>query len=142
LIVRVKFSALRDSRWYEYLTRFVLGGLTTVGAGVIADAYGPAKGGLFLAFPAILCASATLVEKHERKRKEERGLAGRRRGIDAAALEASGAALGGIGLAGFAIAVWLLAPGYGIFSLAIASLAWILIAVVSWWLQARVPKGG
>jgi hypothetical protein len=51
--------------------RFALGGLTTVVAGIHADMYVPAVGGLFLAFPAIFCASATLIEKHERKRKQE-----------------------------------------------------------------------
>jgi hypothetical protein len=41
MIVRAKLSALKESRWHEYLIRFVLGGLTTVGAGIIADQYGP-----------------------------------------------------------------------------------------------------
>jgi hypothetical protein len=138
MIVHAKFSALKESRWYEYLTRFVLGGLTTVGAGVVADVYGPAKGGLFLAFPVIFCASATLIEKHERKRKKQHGIAGHDRGTDAAALDASGAALGGIGLAAFAMAVWLLAPDYGFSSLIIALLAWILVAVTSWRLHRKI----
>ena len=62
MIVHAKFSALGESRWYEYLVRFVLGGLTTMVAGVVADLYGPQMGGLFLAFPAIFCGSATLIE--------------------------------------------------------------------------------
>jgi hypothetical protein len=135
MIVHAKFSALGESRWYEYLVRFVLGGLTTVVAGVVADLYGPQMGGLFLAFPAIFCASATLIEKHERQRKKERGVAGQRRGTDAAALDASGAALGGIGLASFALAVWLLAPEYGLASLVIGSIAWILVSVTCWRLR-------
>ena len=53
LIVRIDFSGLRQSHWYEYATRFVLGGLMTVVAGLIANLYGPEVGGLFLAFPAI-----------------------------------------------------------------------------------------
>jgi hypothetical protein len=64
--------------------RFALGGPTAVVAGIIADMYGPAVGGLFLAFPAFFCASATLIEKHERKRKQEHGLKGHRRGTDPA----------------------------------------------------------
>jgi Protein of unknown function (DUF3147) len=135
MIVHAKFSALGESRWYEYLVRFVLGGLTTVVAGVVADLYGPQMGGLFLAFPAIFCASATLIEKHERQRKKERGVAGQRRGTDAAALDASGAALGGIGLAAFALVVWLLAPEYGLASLVIGSIAWILVSVTCWRLR-------
>ena len=49
-------------------------------AGAIAEFWGPAVGGLFLALPAIFCASATLIEKHERERKQKLGLAGQRRG--------------------------------------------------------------
>ena len=77
--VSIRFSALADSHWYEYAIRFVLGGVTTVVAGVIAKYYGPVVGGLFLAFPAIFPASATLIEKHEREKKERLGLRGTRR---------------------------------------------------------------
>ena len=45
------------------------------------------------ALPAIFCASATLIEKHEIRRKREAGLDGRRRAEEAAALDAAGAAL-------------------------------------------------
>ena len=70
MLIRLKGSALKETKGYEYLVRFGLGGITTVLAGVIADRFGPATGGLFLAFPAIFCASATLIEKHERERKQ------------------------------------------------------------------------
>src|SRR6266480_7999788 len=98
MVVRFNWSAFNQSRWYEHAVRFGLGGLTTALTGAIAQRYGPATGGLFLAFPAIFCASATLVEKHERKRKERAGLRGTRRGKEAAALDAAGAALGSFGL--------------------------------------------
>jgi Protein of unknown function (DUF3147) len=62
MTVRVKFAALQEGHWYEYLVRFVLGGFATVVAGLVADIWGPVGGGLFLAFPAIFCASATLIE--------------------------------------------------------------------------------
>src|SRR5262249_46960213 len=75
--IRINPSALRETRWHEYLTRFVLGGLATVATGAIANVFGPETGGLFLAFPAIFSASATLIEKHERERKENVGCAGR-----------------------------------------------------------------
>jgi Protein of unknown function (DUF3147) len=90
-MIHLKFSALKESRWYEYLIRFVLGGLATCLAGLVADIGGPALGGLFLSFPAIFLASATLIEAHERRRKRERGLHGNRRGRQAAALDAAGA---------------------------------------------------
>jgi Protein of unknown function (DUF3147) len=83
MIVQFKPSALGQTRWYEYLVRFVLGGAMTVVAGLIAARFGPEIGGLFLAFPAIVPASATLIEKHVRERKEKAGLPGARRGKEA-----------------------------------------------------------
>jgi hypothetical protein len=57
----------------------------------------------FLALPAIFCASAKLLEKHEIRRKREAGLDGWRRGEEAAALDSAGAALGALGTLAFAI---------------------------------------
>ena len=62
----------------------------------------------FWLLPAIFCASATLIEKHEIRRKREAGLDGERRGQGAAALDAAGAALGAIGMLAFAVVFWLL----------------------------------
>ena len=142
MIVHAKISALGQSRWYEYLLRFGLGGVVTVVAGVIADQWGPGVGGLFLAFPAIFCASATLIEKHERQRKTLRGLRGERRGTDAAALDASGAALGGIGMMAFALAVWLWASDLGLYVLPLAALIWLIVSVTAWRLQRMLPRPG
>src|SRR5262249_7072198 len=55
------------------------------------------------------CASATLIEKHEIRRKRKAGLAGVRRGQQAAALDAAGAALGSVWHAG--ICDWLFLDG-------------------------------
>jgi hypothetical protein len=108
--IGLKRSALRQARWHEYLIRVALGGLATAGTGAIANLFGPETGGLFLAFPANFGASATLIEKHERERKERAGLQGARRGKDAVALDAAGAAFGSLGLLAFGAAVWGLAP--------------------------------
>ena len=83
MIVQLNPSALRETHWYEYLIRFALGGAVTVVAGLIAARFGPVVGGLFLAFPAIFPASATLIEKHVRRRKEKAGFSGVRRGREA-----------------------------------------------------------
>ena len=101
--VRFSPSSLKEGRWYEYLVRFALGGAATVFTGLISSRYGAAVGGLFLALPAIFCASATLIEKHEIRRKREAGLDGRRPAEKAAALDAAGAALGALGMLAFAI---------------------------------------
>ena len=132
MIVKVKASAVRQTRWYEYLVRFVLGGTMTVVAGVIAARFGPVVGGLFLAFPAIFPASATLIEKHVRERKEKKGLQGARRGKEAAALDAVGAALGSFGLAAFGLVVWLMMVGSATWALVLGAAAWLSVAIFAW----------
>ncbi|HLH31835.1 MAG TPA: DUF3147 family protein, partial [Terriglobia bacterium] len=96
--VHADSSALKRTRWYEYAVRFLFGGAITAATGLIAKHYGPAFGGLFLAFPAIFPASATLVEKHEKDKKRKAGMSGTKRGRESAALDARGAAYGTIGL--------------------------------------------
>ena len=72
--IRFSPSSLREGRWYEYLIRFALGGGATVFTGLVSSRFGASIGGLFLALPAIFCASATLIEKHEIRRKRKAGL--------------------------------------------------------------------
>jgi hypothetical protein len=138
MLIRLKWSALKQSHWYEGLVRFGLGGLATVLAGIVAKHFGPELGGLFLAFPAIFCASATLIEKHERDRKKKVGLEGYRRGTDAAALDAAGAGLGSLGLVVFGLAVWGLASRGSLIALPLASAAWLLTSISLWRLRAKV----
>jgi Protein of unknown function (DUF3147) len=142
MMVHVKWSALRQSRWYEYVLRFVLGGVATLVAGLVAEFWGPEVGGLFLAFPAIFCASATLVETHERKRKRRQGLNGERRGTDAAALDAAGAVLGSVGLAVFAVCAWKLGSSHGFAALLTAAFAWLLVSVAIWRAHRGLPRLG
>ena len=132
MIVKFKPSALREIRWYEYLIRFALGGAMTVIAGLIAARFGPLVGGLFLAFPAIFPASATLISTHERERKEKAGLSGARRGKEAAALDAAGVVLGSVGLAVFAAVVWLLLEWSAALALIAAAAAWLVVSVLCW----------
>ena len=80
LKIKLDTSGLGLSRWYEYLIRFVFGGTITAVAGIVAERYGPEIGGLFLAFPAILPAAATLIEKHEKEKKERAGIDSPQRG--------------------------------------------------------------
>ncbi|HTS08556.1 MAG TPA: DUF3147 family protein, partial [Candidatus Eisenbacteria bacterium] len=89
--VKIDTSGLKATNWHQLLLRFVFGGLVTAAAGLIAKIYGPAVGGLFLAFPAIFPASATLIEKHERERKQKTGLHGTVRARKAVAIDAAGA---------------------------------------------------
>ncbi len=137
MLIKIKPSALAQGHWYEYVIRFGLGGLTTVLAGLIAAKWGHVIGGLFLAFPAIFSASATLVEKHEREKKEKAKLRGTRRGREAAALEAVGAALGSLGLVAFGLIVWQMLglTAVGAFTAAIA--AWLIVSIAAWMVRKR-----
>lgn len=133
MTISIDLDGLRRTQWHEYAVRFVFGGLITAGAGLIAHRYGPGMGGLFLAFPAIFPASATLVEKHETQKKEHAGLQGIVRGREAAALDAVGAALGSIGLVAFAFTVWQLLTLYSPATvLPCAMLLWLGVSGLGW----------
>lgn len=136
MIVSISTSGLKQSKWYEYVIRFALGGLVTVIAGLLAKKIGPGFGGLFLAFPAILAASTTLVEKHEREKKEEKGLHGLYRSRQAAGADAAGAAMGSFGLIGFAVVVWRMMPSHNApLVIAAATFTWMTVsgAIWFWW---------
>ncbi len=138
MIVRLDSTTIRETRWYEYALRFLFGGLITACAGIIAQKFGPIVGGLFLAFPAIFPASATLIEKHEREKKEQKGLQGDQRGRAAAALEAIGTALGSAGLFVFAALVWaFLSQHRPWIVLTAATCAWGVASAAIWQLRMK-----
>jgi uncharacterized membrane protein (GlpM family) len=122
MVPSVHTEALRRTHASGYLIRFGFGGSMTALAGIIAHAYGPAIGGLFLAFPAILPASLTLVASQD--------------GRQSAVEEARGAILGAVGLGAFAASVWLLAdkvaPGL---ALTVAAAVWFVISCTLWWMS-------
>jgi len=103
-------SALLQTTWHEYFSRFLIGGVVTAVAGVIAHKYGPVLGGLFLAFPSIFPASATLIEKHEERREKRNKVSAQMQGRRAVEMDAFGAAMGALGLLTFAFLVWRLLP--------------------------------
>ncbi|WP_441234417.1 hypothetical protein [Bradyrhizobium sp. 930_D9_N1_4] len=138
MLVKLSSSTFKQTRWYEYGVRFLLGGFATVFAGIVGARFGVSTGGLFLALPAIFCASATLIESHERRTKEKAGLNGRRRGQQAAALDAVGAGLGSIGLAAFAATFYVMISTSVVGAFAIAILAWAIVAVSAWWLRRKL----
>jgi heme/copper-type cytochrome/quinol oxidase subunit 4 len=114
---RLSPGNLKHVKAWEYAVRFVFGGVITVITGLLAKYIGPAFAGMFLAFPAILPASLTLVKQHD----------GRQKASD----DARGARLGSIGLVAFAIVVALTAtpwPAAGV--LAAATAAWLAVSLV------------
>jgi hypothetical protein len=137
--IKVNFSVIGQTRWHEYAIRFLFGGLITAVAGIIAKKFGPGIGGLFLAFPAIFPASATLIEKHEKQKKEEEGLQGTQRGREAASVDAAGSAMGSAGLLVFASIVWQFVPRYSTWIVLMgATVAWLTVSVLIWQLRKRV----
>jgi hypothetical protein len=150
MLVKLSSSVFKQTRWYEYGVRFLLGGSATVFAGIVGAQFGASVGGLFLALPAIFCASATLIESHERRAKEKAGLGGRRRGQQAAALDAAGAGLGSIGLAAFGAAFYVMVSTNVVGAFATAILAWAVVSGSAWWLRRKLritsrrkqPEGG
>ena len=138
--IEFKLSSLRDSKPHEYAMRFFFGGLCTVSAGLIATHFGPGMGGLFLAFPAIFPASASLIESHEKERKAKAGSDGTNRGRIAASLDAAGASLGCVGLLCFAFVLWkLLSIFNSYFAVFAAAAVWLLASYSLWLLrQTRI----
>lgn len=65
-------------------------------AGLVGSIVGPSAGGLFLAFPAILPATLTLIDEKDGKRSAE--------------ADALGAVVGSAALAAFGMVSWLLLP--------------------------------
>jgi hypothetical protein len=136
--IEADFSSIKKTKVHEHVVRFALGGAVTVAAGLIARRWGPVIGGLFLAFPAIFPAGATLIEEHEVQKKREIGRDGRRRGREAAGLDALGTALGSVGLAAFALVLWRLLPAHSTWTtLGLAVLAWLLVSGGLWVLRKR-----
>ena len=139
--IRINPAALKEAKWHEYAIRFFLGGLITVATGLIAKNFGPAVGGLFLAFPAIFPATATLIATHEKEKKRRVGLDGTRRGRDAAALESRGTALSTIGLFAFGVIVWRLLPMHRAWLILTAAAgSWFAISVLVWRLRIFVHR--
>jgi hypothetical protein len=136
MMIQCKLSAIKGIQPHEWAVRFLFGGAVCVLAGLIAKKWGPEIGGLFLAFPAIFPAGASLVEAHERRHKARAGFDGTNRGRTVAGIEAAGAAIGCVGLAGFAIVCWLLQPRISPAAVfVLATLAWLVLSVVLWWLR-------
>jgi hypothetical protein len=134
-------SSIHHLRLRDYAARFVFGGIVTVLTGLIARRYGPGVAGLFLAFPAIFPAGATLIEKQQREKKRRVGLDGTSRGRVAAGIDAIGAAMGTLGLIAFALLVWRFLPSHSSAAiLTIAGLAWLAISVLAWLIRKVIKK--
>jgi len=139
--IKINLAALKKTKWHDYAIRFLAGGLITVATGLIAKKFGPTVGGLFLAFPAIFPATATLIATEEKDEKRRAGLNGTPRGRDAAAIEARGTALGTLGLLAFAAIVWRALPNHYAPAVLIAgAAAWFAASVLFWRLREIISR--
>ena len=142
MVIHARFAALKGIKLHEWAIRFVAGGAICVIAGLISNKYGPELGGLFLAFPAIFPAGASLVEAHEKQHKARIGHDGTMRGRQIAALDAFGAAMGCVGLVGFGVVFWLWAPhASSVLALVLATMVWLTLAVGVWLLRRKIIPG-
>jgi hypothetical protein len=136
--VQTDLASLKTTKPHEYAIRFLFGGLVTAATGLVAKKFGPVVAGLFLAFPAIFPASATLIAKHEKERKRKAGYDGTRRGRAAAAADAAGTSLGCFALFAFALIVWRFLPTASPWIvLPLAAITWAGTAVLIWLLHRK-----
>jgi len=135
--VKLDVSNIKRTKWHEYAMRFAAGGVITAIVGLIGRKYGPLIAGLFLAFPAIFPASATLVEK--RAKKQQKGLDAEQRGLKSAADDASGAAMGSAALFLFALVTYSFVSRYSAgLVLACATAIWFGSAIGVWILHQNL----
>ncbi|GII42485.1 DUF3147 family protein [Planotetraspora phitsanulokensis] len=127
--IRLVPRELARTRPWDLVVRFAFGaGISTL-AGVVSLVAGPAPGGVFLAFPAILLASLTLVARRE--------------GPRLAYAEARGSVFGTLGLIGFAVVVAATAVHWPVWAaLTAATVIWAVFGLGSYLLSRVVVRGG
>ncbi|HKT33590.1 MAG TPA: DUF3147 family protein [Nitrospira sp.] len=137
--ITIGLSGLAQTKPLEFFLRFLFGGMVTALAGLVTSIFGPVIGGLFLAFPSIFPATATLIERHEAKKKEEAGMRGRYLAKCAAGADAAGAAMGTIGLLVFGALVWQSSESVAVWTvLTMATIAWFGVAVIVWIIRKKL----
>jgi hypothetical protein len=114
--VRFEPGRLRELRARDVAIRFAFGAATSVVAGGVSLGFGARAGGLFLAFPAILAASLTLIASEEETADARE--------------DARGAVAGALALAAFAaVAAALFGVVAGGLVLLAATATWLAVAV-------------
>ncbi|MEU6428588.1 DUF3147 family protein [Microbispora sp. NPDC046973] len=125
--VRLRLGELRRPPMRDWAVRFAFGAGVSALAGVVSVLAGPRAGGLFLAFPAILLASVTLIAKEE--------------GVRQAGQDVGGATFGALGLIGFAVVVALTVTVWPLWlSLTIATLTWAALSLALYAAVTRLRR--
>ena len=136
MMVKCEPSKIKQTSCGEALLRFAFGGLITAAAGFLAQKFGPSLAGLFLAFPAILPASVTLVQDHAKKH-EQTDEAKKEAGDDSL-----GASFGSVGLAVFGISTAMLVDQWGVWpAIGTAFVLWLATGIAVWAIYIKLkPK--
>ena len=108
-------GSLRKIRAREYALRFGFGAAVSLVAGIAGLLAGYRLGGLFLAFPAILPATLTLLEKKD--------------GVAQAVSDVRGATIGAVAMLGFALTALALFPRLHGAAILVALGAWIIASL-------------
>ena len=108
-------AKLLKPEWGQLAVRCAFGAGIAIAAGVVGLKWGPRLGGIFLAFPAILPAALTLLERSE--------------GVSKTETDALGAGVGAVALLLFALAVALLGQRLGVLSVLVAAVVWTAAAL-------------
>ncbi|WP_432868245.1 DUF3147 family protein [Microbispora rosea] len=125
--MRLRLSELRRPPRRDWAVRFAFGAGVSALAGVVSVLAGPRAGGIFLAFPAILLASVTLVAKEE--------------GVRQAGQDVRGATFGALALIGFAVIVALTVTTWPLWlSLTVATLTWAALSLALYATVSRLRR--
>ena len=126
-LVGLELSKLRKVKPHELMIRFAFGAAISIVAGVVSLLAGPTAGGMFLAFPAILPATITLIEKKENAAQ--------------ASLDVQGAVVGALALVIFALVTkeGLERTGSAV-SLLVAGGAWTVASILGYLVVEKVLR--
>lgn len=115
---RFEWDRIREVELRDVGVRFAFGAIVSLLAALVGARFGAFVGGAFLAFPAILPATLTLIQRHGSRADAE--------------LDDRGAAAGAPGLAAFAALIWFV-PHRPAIVLPLAVLLWFLVAFAGYW---------
>jgi Protein of unknown function (DUF3147) len=124
-IPRFQPGRIKETRFRDFAIRFAFGGTISVVAALIGAVFKEPIGGIFTAFPAIILASLTLIDKEEDR--------------EHASYDAVGATLGAVGFIACAYSIFYtleLVPAAA--SLGIGLLIWLIVSVGLYALYALV----
>jgi hypothetical protein len=118
--IGVQLGGACEIRARDLLVRALFGATTSAVAAGVTIAFGPRAGGVFLAFPAILAATVTLIGDEDTAREARE--------------DARGAIVGAAALMVFAaVAVGLFGVLPGGYVLGLAAATWMLVAIGTYW---------